>query len=226
MSDTARHNLVVALIAALIGAGIGVEATGLGLALGGSLGLWVAALGGIALAIVLLTAPAPTAPPSIEVPSADEAGWAEFRREMRRSRRGVRPLTLLRVVGPGPDEEGLTADLTVRSQLLGRHLRLVDRAWVDDGSVYILLPESPRAAADVLLARIRAISPALLMSNDVRSATFPDDGLTSGAIIAAVHGSAIGDVPIPIRTTVGDTTEIPDYEVADDLNVGGTAAQS
>ena len=53
------------------------------------------------------------------------------------------------------------------------------------------------------------------------AATFPDDGLTSGAIIAAVHGAALGEVPIPIRATMGDADEA----VAEQA-VGDTAAGS
>ena len=224
MTDARRHNLVVALIAALVGAGLGVEATQLGLVVVGSLGLWFAGLGGIALVIVLLTAPAPASEAPTPVATADEAGWAEFRREMRRARRGVRPLTLLRIPGPS---SGLAdaADLTTRSQRLSQHLRLVDRAWVDDGSVYVLLPESPRAAADVLLERVRASAPDLRF-DDVRVATFPDDGLTSGAIISAVHGTTVGDTPIPIRTTLGDAPDVAGYGIADDEAIEGTAAQS
>ena len=77
-------------------------------------------------------------------------------------------------------------DLATRSRRLGLHLRLVDRTWVDDGSIYVLLPESPRAAADVLITRIRADVAGASCRSDVRLATFPEDGLTSGAIIAAV----------------------------------------
>jgi 4-amino-4-deoxy-L-arabinose transferase-like glycosyltransferase len=215
MTVARRHHLTVALIAALAGAGIGLEAARDGLLLAPTLGFWVGALGIVALVIVLLTAPPET--DSAPLTSA-ETGWAEFRREMRRARRGVKALTILRipVAGPGADD----AALALRSEEIAAHLRLVDRTWIDDGSVYVLLPESPRAAADVLLSRIRAVAPALLPA-DVRTATFPDDGLTSGAIIAAVHGAALGEVPIPIRATMGDADEAVGEHV-----VGDTAAGS
>jgi hypothetical protein len=35
-------------------------------------------------------------------------------------------------------------------------------------------------------------------------ATFPDDGLTSGALISAVHGASLSEVPTPIRAAVGE----------------------
>jgi hypothetical protein len=201
MSVARRHHLTVALIAALAGAGIGLEASRDGFLLAPTLGFWVGALGIIALVIVLLTAPPETEAATV---TSAETGWAEFRREMRRARRGVKALTILRIPmgDPGTDDVLLAA----RSEEIAGHLRLVDRTWVDDGSVYVLLPESPRGAADVLLTRIRAVAPALLQA-DVRTATFPDDGLTSGAIIAAVHGAALGEVPIPIRASAADADE-------------------
>jgi hypothetical protein len=215
MSVARRHHLTVALIAALAGAGIGLEAARNGLLITPTLGFWFGALGLVALVIVLVTAPADSAMPPI---TNAESGWAEFRREMRRARRGVKALTILRV--PMADASVDQAELEDRSGALASHLRLVDRTWVDDGSIYVLLPESPKPAADALLARVRVHVPGLL-PDDVRVATFPDDGLTSGAIIAAVHGAALEEVPIPLRASVADPIEATDDEV-----VAGTAAQS
>lgn len=206
MSVARRHHLTVALIAALAGAGIGLEGARDGFFLTPTLGFWVGILGIVALGIVLLTAP-----PEAQIPivSTAEAGWAEFRREMRRSRRGVKTLTIVRVpMGENVDE----AELEARSEALAAHLRLVDRSWVDDGSIYLLLPESSKAAAAALLTRVRGVSPALL-PDDVRTATFPDDGLTSGAIIAVLHGGGVADVPIPIRASSGETDEVHDDQV-------------
>jgi hypothetical protein len=214
MSVARRHHLTVALIAALAGAGIGLEAAHQGFLLAPTLGFWVGALGIIALAIVLVTAPPEMPAPAV---STAEAGWAEFRREMRRSRRGVKALTIVRI--PMADDAS-EDELEARSEKLAAHLRLVDRTWVDDGSIYILLPESPKPAAESLFARVRAEAPALVPA-DVRTATFPDDGLTSGAIIAAVHGAALEQVPTPIRQSV-----IEPEASLDDQVMGGTAAQS
>jgi hypothetical protein len=215
MSVARRHHLTVALIAALSGAGIGLEAAHGGLLLAPTLGFWVGALGIIALVIVLLTAPPESAAPPV---TTAEAGWAEFRREMRRSRRGVKALTILRI--PVADSTVDDAVLGAWSESVAAHLRLVDRTWVDDGSIYVLLPESPRPAADALLSRVRSAAP-ILLPLDVRIATFPDDGLTSGAIIAAVHGATLEEVPIPIRTALGDADEALQKQV-----VPETAAQS
>jgi hypothetical protein len=200
-----RHHLIVALIAALAGAGIGLELARAGLALQPSLAWWLGVIGVIALVLVLITAPAePEAAPAA---TPARAGWAEFRRELRRSRRAARPMTILRLPGPADPEAAEAADLVGQSRGLHEHLRLVDRTWVDDGSVYVLLPESSRAAADSLIGRLRIAAPHLV-ADDVRLATFPDDGLTSGALISAVHGASLSEVPTPIRAAVAeDDTE-------------------
>ncbi len=218
MSPARRRSFAFAVLATVIGGGIGhqIGETGLGLAPG--LGVWIALFGLGALLALFVSTPADS---TDAVVATDDAGWTEFRRELRRSRRGGRPLTLLRIAGEelptnGPDSAG---DLATRSRRLALHLRLVDRTWVDDGSIYVLLPESPRSAANVLIDRVRAASPGQLPEM-VRVATFPEDGLTSGAIIAAVNGGAIDAVPIPIRPTVSDVGEAAAFEMDEELAVG------
>jgi hypothetical protein len=217
-----RHHLVVALVAALAGAGIGLEVARAGVALQPSLAWWLGVIGIIALVLVLLTAPEEPAAASVETPA--RAGWAEFRRELRRSRRSVRSMTLLRLPGPGSPEAAEAATLPDRSRRLHEHLRLVDRTWVDDGSVYVLLPESPRAAADALLGRLRSVTPDLV-ADDVRIATFPDDGLTSGALISAVHGDSLSEVPTPIRVAIAEDDVAP-FGLEDAQPLPETAARS
>jgi hypothetical protein len=208
MTPERRHHLVVALIAALAGIGIGLEIARVGIDVAPSLAFWMGIFGVLALMLVLLTAPATPVSP-VAMPA--RAGWAEFRRELRRSRRNTRPMTLLRTlspVGPGAVQE----DPEERSRRLHEHLRLVDRTWVDDGAVYLLLPETSRAAADSLVGRLQTIAPELL-PGDVRVATFPDDGLTSGALISAVHGASLSQVPTPIRAAIAED-ELAADEVA------------
>lgn len=201
MTPERRHHLVVALIATLAGAGIGLQISHAGIDVAPSLAFWMGVFGVLALVLVLLTAPAEPAAP-IATPA--RAGWAEFRRELRRSRRSGRPMTLLRTRSAVTAEAaGALDDLDDRSRGFHDHLRLVDRTWVDDGSVYVLLPETSRAAADSLVSRLVTVAPELL-PGDVRLATFPDDGLTSGALISAVHGASLSEVPTPIRAAVAD----------------------
>jgi hypothetical protein len=217
-----RHHLVVALIAALAGTGIGLELARAGLGLQPSLAWWLGVIGVIALMLVLITAPPEVETASTSTPA--RAGWAEFRRELRRSRRSVRPMTLLRLRGPADPDDALEADLEGMSRSLHGHLRLVDRTWVDDGSVYVLLPESTRAAADAMLGRLRVVAPELIV-DDLRLATFPDDGLTSGALISAVHGAKLSEVPTPIRVAASDGDAEAD-ELAEAQPLGETAARS
>ena len=213
MTPERRHHLVVALIATLAGAGIGLEISHAGIDVAPSLAFWMGIFGVIALVLVLLTAPAEPASP-IATPA--RAGWAEFRRELRRSRRSGRPMTLLRTrsaVTPEAAQE--VDDLDLRSRGLHEHLRLVDRTWVDDGSVYILLPETSRAAADSLVSRLVTVAPELL-PGEVRLATFPDDGLTSGALISAVHGASLSEVPTPIRAAVAEDEPATTVELVEE----------
>jgi hypothetical protein len=195
---------------AVIGHEIGVA--GLGLASG--LGVWIALLGLGALLVVCLTVPVRSAVPTT---SPDESGWSEFRRELRRARRGDQPLTMLRIAGEDLPSEGPDgrSDLGSRARRLARHLRLVDRTWVDEASIYVLLPETTRAAADALISRIRATSPGQLPEH-VRIATFPENGLTSGALIAAVNDGEVDIVPTPIRPTPAAAVEAAFGEEDDD----------
>lgn len=216
MTPERRHHLVVALIATIAGVGIGLEIARSGIDVSPSLAFWIGIVGVLALVLVLLTAPAETGSP-IAMPA--RAGWAEFRRELRRSRRSTRPMTLLRTLAPvGPD--AAPEDPEVRSRRLHEHLRLVDRTWVDDGAVYLLLPETSRAAADSLVGRLQTLAPELL-PGDVRIATFPDDGLTSGALISAVHGASLSEVPTPIRAAIAE-----DEPVADEAAIVEPAASA
>ena len=198
MSAGRRRWVAISASAAIAGLGLGllVGQSGPGLTPGLDISITVLGLG--ALVATLVAGPRASEGASS---STDDVGWTEFRRELRRSRRGIRPLTLLRI--SGDELPGDAGDLATRSRRLGQHLRLVDRVWVDDGSIYVLLPESSRDAANVLIERIRAQAPGELPVQ-VRVASFPEDGLTGGAIIAAVHDGGLDSVPIPIHQRLAD----------------------
>ncbi len=212
MSSDRRRSVVIAVLALIAGAGIGAEIIQRGVAVDPNLVLWVAALGGGALLVTLILVPAAAAE-AMAAPSGtvNAAAWAEFRRELRRTRRGARPMTLIRIPGPAMPTVAEMDSLTMRCSRFAQHLRLVDRAWVDDGSIYVLLPESSREAAEILLGRVASAAPDLVPT-DIRVATFPDDGLTSGALIAAIHGTTLAEVPTPIRAALADTADEPDFE--------------
>lgn len=68
-------------------------------------------------------------------------------------------------------------------------LRRVDRVWIDGTGVYLLLPECDRTMVEAFLERLREPLSRLLAENErseVSSAVFPEDGLTSGALISAL----------------------------------------
>jgi hypothetical protein len=218
LSRARWRTCAIAVIAAITGGGIGHQAGIAGLGLASGLGVWVGLLGLGALLVLFLTA---RVGPGAPAPTSDDAGWIEFRRELRRARRGGQPLTILRIVGDelssaGPDGR---SDLATRARRLGLHLRLVDRTWVDDASIFVLLPDTSRAAADAAIGRIRAASPGQLPAR-VRIATFPEQGLTSGALIAAVYDGAVDAVPTPIRPTTGADVEAAAFATEEDLAVG------
>ena len=208
----------IAALAAVAGGSIGNQAAIAGLGLASGLGLVVALLALGALLLLFLTAPVSSSASAV---SADEASWIEFRRELRRARRGGQPLTMIRIVadelpGDGPDGP---SDLGTRARRLGLHLRLVDRIWVDDASIFVLLPDTSRSAADALIGRIRAASPSQLPAH-IRIATFPENGLTSGALVAAVYDGAVESVPTPIRPTTGVVIDVAAFGNEEDLSVG------
>ena len=57
---------------------------------------------------------------------------------------------------------------------IGAFLRSVDRAWLADESVYVLLPESDRAMGEAFLTRVRRLAPEVL----------PDEGRQAGRVPA------------------------------------------
>lgn len=180
--------------AALLGLGIGLHFAGAD-APTRDAGTWLLVIGILMVTAILTTMSA--GHPAIE--STDAAGWMEFRRELRRARRHDRPLTIVRIPRPAHDPDAhASAAADVRT--LGLKLRLTDRWWADDESIFLMLPESDRSAAVPVLDRMTDVHATARM--DARMASFPDDGLTSGALIAAVHGATMERTPTPIRVTV------------------------
>lgn len=94
-------------------------------------------------------------------------------RELERSRRFSRPLALI----------GAPAES--RYGAISGAIRKIDRIWLDDGAVYVLLPESDRCVADALLDRLHRSG--VLPSDAAVVAVFPDDALTSRALLDAAR---------------------------------------
>jgi hypothetical protein len=206
------RNPAIAAFATVVGVGIGLALPAAGIVLAPAVGIALIVVPGVALLATLTRGNAEGADRETV---AAESLWLEFGRELRRARRNGHPLTLVRIpiAGEGePSGDGAVA-LAERSRLIGRHLRLIDRAWADGDSIYLLMPESSRAAANIALDRVRAIEPGLLPL-EFGLASFPGDGLTSGAILAAVQDTGTGqETPTPIRPVLLDTTEPQPHEL-------------
>ena len=78
-------------------------------------------------------------------PSAGDP-WLEFLRELQRSRRTERPLTLMRLDGSVAPIASLQA-----AQWLAANIREVDRVWIDEGSIFLLLPETDTASTTTIV---------------------------------------------------------------------------
>jgi hypothetical protein len=109
------------------------------------------------------------------------AGWTEFHRELARARRFNGEFAVMRWPLRHEPADG------DRSEIMGGiegRARRIDRVWVDGSDVLVLLPETSRAAAEVVLERIRSV-PALAEITPTM-ASFPQDGITSGALLSVI----------------------------------------
>lgn len=143
------------------------------------------------LASFLRRSGGPNVPPALVSPDSIDP-WDEFRRELNRSRRYERTFVLLRLpCRAAPYQEMLQ---------VGAFLRSVDRAWIADQSVYVLLPESDRAMGEAFVIRIRRLAPEVLPAEGVRLAAFPVDGSTSGSLLAKLRGEPLAGTPRDVAT--------------------------
>jgi hypothetical protein len=140
-------------------------------------------------------------------------GWRDLARELRRSRRHAHPFALARLepasaAGDATTARGQSAVAVRRAALtLASQVRAIDRVWTDSESVYLLLPESDRAAAERLISRARQIDPEIRMLSSDRIAVFPDDGVTVGALLDALDAFNPLDVPRSVGEAVATVRE-------------------
>jgi hypothetical protein len=187
-----------AILAIVLGVVVGVTfqnpvpgiAFGLGLLLG---------FAGSVLVIPALRA----APAGLKGAATDDAesGWAEFHRELARARRFDRPFATIRVPLDEPIDDGRL--VAVRNELAA-NARRIDRIWIDDSDLLVLLPETSRDAAVAVMDRITALLPA--METRPTLAIFPDQGITSGVLIGAIYAQQRLDVPTTIGTVRPELT--------------------
>jgi hypothetical protein len=179
--------VVAALVGLIVGLLLGDPLPGVTFGLG-------VLLGGVASVVVVPALRA--APAGIKGAAIDDVGtgWVEFHRELARSRRFDRPFAILRFsVGRSPDQGVLVG---LRNEIAAISRR-IDRLWIDEDHILLLLPEATEAAAEAALARINVRVPAAV-AVEPGLAMYPEHGITSGALIAAVYGSGQEDVPTPI----------------------------
>jgi hypothetical protein len=129
-------------------------------------------------------------------PVGDEPNFlVSLERELDRSRRHGRPFVLIRV----PLRSAPVAERRRRRRrdlpavaggpsTLEPVLRSTDDAWTTGTDLYLLLPESDRRHGRICLERLRRRAPELLDDEAARIVAFPDDGVTSGALLNLLQG--------------------------------------
>lgn len=132
--------------------------------------------------------------------SSGASGWEDLHRELARARRHERPLAIVRLPGAAG------SDAAARAAAIAPFLRRIDRVWSEHGDVNVLLPEADRAAADRLIGRLRARQPETV-GVAASIASFPADGLTSGALLASLYGTPLPTVAVPVG--IGRPVELP-----------------
>lgn len=141
---------------------------------------------------------------------AEHSGGSEgFARELDRSRRYGRTFVLIRISTRGSLVTGRRGGkLLVEGdgsdeRVLNAFVRRVDYIWSAEGYVYILLPESNRESGEALLERVRREAPEVALEGRAQLVTFPQDGLTSGALIARLDEqlTVLGPTPTPASST-------------------------
>jgi hypothetical protein len=187
------------MVGAII-AGLGGVLAGWGLAIGNpALAVLAAAVAVIGIFLDRARLADHRAAAAIPVASS-QTGWEDVHRELARARRHERPMAIVRLSG---DPARAAGD---RAASIVPYLRRIDRVWAEHGDVNLLLPDTDRTAAERLVSRLQTREPAAVGASP-SIATFPVDGLTSGALLAALYGTPLPAVPVPVG--VGRPVELP-----------------
>ena len=134
-----------------------------------------------------------------------ETGWTYLRTELARSRRHDRRFAVVGIPddvwsppgATGAEKAELALQVAANVQDL---IRRPDRAWMDNSRLHLLLTDCDRQEGLAFLARARAAMPQVFADERVKLVVFPDDGITSGALIAGLDGT---NVPVVEREPSG-----------------------
>ena len=148
--------------------------------------------------------------------------WTDHAPEPERSRGFGRKFSLIRIPRPGGATESI---LRAHVERIGRSLRSIDHAWMSDSGLYVLLPETDRMAANTLGRRLLRAVPELLTGN-LANVSFPERGITSGALLSALDewpkATELQPVPGLVSAMTGNdmlkvrAAEAPSVELTDD----------
>lgn len=140
--------------------------------------------------------------------------WNELTRSRRYGRsflllriRLARPASVARARRPRRSVERYKTD----GGLLHGVFRRIDRVWEDEDDFYVLLPECDRSKGDAVVSRVRALLIHSLGEAEIAMAAFPDDGVTSGALLVALrrrssHWQSVGGSDQPELALAGEDT--------------------
>ena len=148
-----------------------------------------------AFAIVALLRPRTNVASTSLVRNA-ESGWGYMRTELARSRRHDRRFVLVGIPNElwSPSTAASTEMGEVGLEAAGavqRIIRRPDRAWVDGSLLHVLLTDCDRQKGLAFLARAKGVIPHLFGDDRVKLVVFPDDGITTGALLAGLESDGV-----------------------------------
>jgi hypothetical protein len=128
-------------------------------------------------------------------------------RELRRSRRFGRPMSVVRL------PTRAVAEAARLCEVVDASTREVDTVWIDEKAVIALLPETGPNGAAALLDRLRKVVAGEVLAA-ARAVTFPTNGYTRGALLAALR-EGTPQPGAPLDATAAPTmTLVPAGELA------------
>jgi hypothetical protein len=125
--------------------------------------------------------------------SIRRSAFEELQLELSRGRRYEHPFFVVRIPCGRAGERHWNRSYELAS-VLSSLVRSVDRVCADGSDVYLLLPECGGERGTRMLARISQPLAEHLSEAEragISCAVFPDDGLTSGALLDTLHGHRV-----------------------------------